>query len=174
MKLGKFIKPVVSLFCICLAASLLLGLSNELTADRIAEAAAKAELEQRAAVLPAAAYYIEKDGYFEGYDKEGGTFVGYIAVTSAKGYGGDVKVMTGFGADKKIAAVVILEHSETQGVGSKTDSPSFLGQFAGLSGSAKLGENIDAVSGATRSSTAVTNAVNMAVEIIKGIGGALK
>ena len=54
--------------------------------------------------------------------------------------------------------------AETQGIGTRAQEPAFTGQFAGKSVPVKLGDNIDAVSGATVTSSAVQNAVNVAAK----------
>ncbi len=53
--------------------------------------------------------------------KNGETVVGYCVVNSQKGYGGDVKVMTGVDTDGKVTAIEILEHAETPGLGANAE-----------------------------------------------------
>ena len=66
-------------------------------------------------------------------------------------------------ADGKVEGIRILEMSETPGVGTKVNRDSFLGQFAGITGKAEAGENVDIISGASFSSKAVIQAVNQAL-----------
>ncbi|MEG1743315.1 MAG: FMN-binding protein [Clostridia bacterium] len=170
MNTKKIVIPTVSLFLICLVGSLLLAFTNSFTKDKISESAKKAELEQRAVVLQGAEFYEEKAEYIIGYDKEGGNLIGYIIISSAKGYAGEIKVMVGF-KNEKISGVSVLSHNETNGVGSKAMAPEFLKQFTSKSDTVSLAKDIDAITGATRSSKAVTDAVNSAIEIFKSIGG---
>ena len=92
--------------------------------------------------------------------------------TEASGYGGKVKVMTGIDAEGAITGVVILSHDETPGLGANAEKPDFLNQFLQQAPEGGLevikyqtpGEGqIQAMTGATVTSTAVTNAVNQAI-----------
>lgn len=165
--------PAAVLFAICIVVAAALAGTNALTKDRIAQAAlAKAE-ESRMVVLPGAESFEEKDGHYVGM--AGGNTVGYVFETESKGYGGTVKVMTGISAEGEITGVVILSHSETPGLGANAEKESFRDQFkqpaANLAGGIQVvkfqapneGE-IQAMTGATITSTAVTNAVNSAIE----------
>ena len=102
--------------------------------------------------------------------KNGETVVGYCVVNSQKGYGGDVKVMTGVDTNGKVTAIEILEHAETPGLGANAEKDAFKFQFAGKTKEIGVeknnpGENdIQAISGATITSKAVTNAVNAAIQ----------
>ena len=117
---------------------------------------------------------------FEGKDEtfdfrtaiKDGEVKGYIFVTSAKGYGGDVSVMTAIGIDGKVIEVSILDASnETPGLGQNVTKESFYSQFKGKTkdiGVVKSGittkENeINAVTGASISSKAVRTAVDKAL-----------
>ena len=76
-------------------------------------------------------------------------------------------LMVGFRADQTLVGVQILSHSETPGLGARVSDASYLGQYAGKSGTLTLGENVDAISGATISSRAVLSGVKEAQEILK-------
>ena len=56
--------------------------------------------------------------------------------------------------------------SETPGLGSRVQEAAYLDQYKGQSGTLTLGEDVDAIAGATVSSRAVLNGVNRAVEIL--------
>ena len=106
-------------------------------------------------------------------DKDGNV-LGSVVVNVAKGYGGDISVMTGVDKDGKVTGVNILSHSETAGLGANAVKESFRDQFVGLVkgitvSKDKPGENsIDALTGATVTSRAVTKAVNAAIEAAGG------
>ncbi len=89
--------------------------------------------------------------------------------TSGKGYGGDVGLIVGIDTtDDKIFGVGVTTHSETAGLGSKAkDDPKFAAQFAGVhvKGPIKVGDPINALSGATITSDAVCSAATDAGEI---------
>ncbi|MDR1061324.1 MAG: FMN-binding protein, partial [Clostridiales bacterium] len=59
----------------------------------------------------------------------GGRTVGYVATVVSKGYGGDVSVIVGIGADGKIAGVRVASHSETPGLGANSTNPEFYSQY---------------------------------------------
>ena len=111
---------------------------------------------------------------------KGGSVSGYVFTTVAKGYGGDIKVMTGVDADGKVSGVEILEISETAGLGMNAKKPDFLSQYVGKSGEIfvskdKPGENsIDALTGATISSRAVTGAVNNALRLFEAANNGIE
>jgi len=92
--------------------------------------------------------------------------------TSGKGFGGDVGVMTGIDVkDNKLLGVSVTTHSETPGMGARAKSdPSFTAQFQGLSLEKPYkvtadGGSINAISGATITSRAVSAATTNAEEI---------
>ena len=92
--------------------------------------------------------------------------------TSGKGYGGDVGVMVGINVkEDKLLGVSVTTHSETPGMGAraKTD-PNFVSQFKGLPVKepfkvAADGGSINALSGATITSRAVSAAATEADQI---------
>ena len=113
----------------------------------------------------------------------GGSFVGYIvSVTSGDGYGGDISISVGVDAKGSISGVEILSISETAGLGMKAKEESFRSQYTGKNVEAftvtKMGavsdDEIDALSGATITSRAMTNSVNAALAVANALleGGA--
>lgn len=169
MKLKEVLKPALILCVICLLATAALAGTNLLTADTIAQQKVITEQESRKQVLPDADSFEEADGYAIG--KTGSDIAGYVFVTSSKGYGGDVQVMTGISTDGQITGVVILEQDETPGLGANAEKESFRDQFKQAApengftvtkSTAGEGE-ISAMTGATITTTAVTNAVNDAI-----------
>ena len=102
-----------------------------------------------------------------------GKQIGVCIVNSAKGYGGDIKVLSGILNDGSVNKIEILEMSETPGLGANAKNDSFKEQYVGKSGSIGVNKTnkseteILAISGATITSKAVTEAVNGALEIAK-------
>lgn len=169
----EVMKPAAILFAICVIVSAALAGTNLLTADKIAEAQAKKAEESRLVALPEAGTFEEADGCYIGKDGSGNS-VGYVFETEGKGYGGTVKVMTGISTEGNITGVIVLEHGETPGLGANAEKEGFREQYkqpvANSTGIKvvkyqvpKEGE-IEAMTGATITSTAVTNAVNAAIE----------
>ena len=103
---------------------------------------------------------------YEVYDANG-AFYGYCVEASGKGFGGDIGLMVGYTAEKAICGVRVVSHSETPGLGAKIKSDAwFLEQYEGKSGGVTLGEDVDAIAGATVSSKAVTEGINSATEAL--------
>lgn len=186
MNAKKILKPAIALFAICLVATVLLALTNKVTAERIELISQQAENTARAAVFPEAASF--SDGkqvgdytYYEALDASG-KVIGYTFSTKAKGYGGDVSIMTGVCMDGTVNRIEVLDVSnETPGLGQNAKKDSFRAQFSGKSGeigvstaSKSAPNGIDALTGATYTSRGVTEAVNLALKLYNQIpkGGA--
>lgn len=97
--------------------------------------------------------------------------IGYVVnVTSKEGFGGDISFSVGVNLDGTINGVSILTISETAGLGMNATNKEFLNQYtlgsAGLfvvnKDEAAKGNNIDAISGATITTKAMTKGVNAA------------
>jgi len=93
-----------------------------------------------------------------------------VRTFSSKGYGGDVWLMVGFLPDGTINKISVLEHKETPGLGSKMNEDKFKNQFFGKSPAnfklkvKKDGGDVDALSGATITSRAFSQAVQQAYD----------
>jgi electron transport complex protein RnfG len=106
--------------------------------------------------------------------KRGGAPAAVALQTAGGGYGGDIEVLTAFDlAGSKIIGVKTLAQKETKGLGARVadDSEPFIRQFSGMGygGGVALrsaGGEVDAISGATISSTAFTAAVDRAVRLL--------
>ena len=80
--------------------------------------------------------------------------------------------MTAIPPDGTIKQIKVTEQAETKGIGSKVvDTPSYWENYQGLDASQSLvlNEDVDAVTSATISSTALINAVNSAIEAYNAI-----
>lgn len=181
----EVIIPTVSLFIICAVATVLLALTNSITAPMIKDLAAKNAAETRKLVLAEANDFSEEkkitlDGteytYYEGLNDKN-ELCGYIFTTQSKGYGGAVEVMTGVDKFGKVTGVETLTLNETAGLGMKAKEPAFRDQYKGKLGKINVvksnpgDEDIQALTGATITSTAVTNAVNTALELYNSVTG---
>ncbi len=102
--------------------------------------------------------------------------MGMVVTTEDKGFGGSMLVVTGIDKNGEITGVIITDHTETPGLGTKAMTVEFLSQYIDKtiidsSIDADEGEAIDAVTGATISSNAVFRAVEKALMSYKGLGG---
>ncbi|MBQ0013860.1 MAG: RnfABCDGE type electron transport complex subunit G [Clostridia bacterium] len=192
MNAKDILVPTISLLVICLVATALLALVNNITKDKIAEQVAISEAAARVQVLPDAKEFeeVDMDGdkvtdYYEGIDANGET-VGYVfnTIGEAKGYGGDVAVTVGIDTDGIITGIVPGDISnETPGLGQNAGKASWQAQFVGESGDLTVVKSdkaaqentsdgkINALTSATITSKAVTGSVNVALDMFEEIGG---
>ena len=178
----KLIMPAVILCVICLITTGLLSLTYELTREQRAKQEEAAANANRLALFPEAAGFLSFDlpepGNIVGGLKEimqvqssDGKSLGYLVVGERRGYGGQVPVMIAISNEGIISGVRVLSNEETPGLGKKVEGSAFLQQFFlkpadrkfALSAQSGQDQQVDAISGATISSRAVTEAVNIAV-----------
>ncbi|MDO4632807.1 MAG: FMN-binding protein [Eubacteriales bacterium] len=106
-----------------------------------------------------------------------GEVIGYIVnVTSGDGFGGDIEVSVGISVDGATTGLEFLTINETAGLGMRATEPEFKEQYVGKTvdsfslvkgGGASADNEINALSGASFTSTAVTNAVNAALYLVQ-------
>ncbi len=100
-----------------------------------------------------------------------GSDLGYVFnVTTSEGYGGDIQLAVGVQSDGTLNGFDALSISETAGLGMNATQDDFRNQFAGVKADqlevvkdgsgASDDAKIDAISGATITSSAITGAVN--------------
>ena len=180
-KLSEILKPVIVLTAICLITSGLLAYTNDITKDKIDDQDKIAAQEAQKKVLSQAADFEavnedKDDGYAIGKDADGAV-VGYVFTTTDKSYGGEIEVMVGVKPDGTVNAVEILTISDTPGLGMNAKNAEFLDQFIGKIKGIGVNKNepaeneIQALTGATITSSAVTRAVNTALEQFETVTG---
>lgn len=187
---GKnMIKDALILFAITLISGLLLGLVYQVTAEPRREQQERKIREACQAVFAQAenfeeisytvgetlAQQLAQDGVkigtvYQALDSVGSPLGYVIETTSGEGYGGNITLYAGITNDGIVNGVSILTISETPGLGMRAEEvlvPQFAEKQAGIFTYTKTGSQsdseIDAISGATITTKAVTNAVNGAV-----------
>ena len=164
----------------------LLAYVNQLTAEPIAEAEARALSDAVRAVVPGfdndpiAEQKIQK---VNGVDyavypaTKGGTYIGAAIEASTMGFGGTLRVLVGFDAEGNILDYSLLSHAETPGLGSKADTwfkKGGKGDIIGMNpGKAPLavdkdGGQVDAITASTITTRAFLSAVNAAYAAYAG------
>ena len=184
----KYMRDMVPLVVICLVSALLLASFNLLTKDPIEQNSLRAAEETRTRMLPTAASFeamevtegSNMDSVYQGLDASGEP-VGYVIQTTVNGYGGEVVVTLGMDMDGVITGVDVggENFSETPGLGALAKEPKFTQQYIGktvpltlVKGNEPKGDNtIDAISGATRTSSAVNGGINLAGKYISDLSG---
>lgn len=175
-KFKEIIKIGLTLFAITAVSATLLATVNKLTAPVIAKNQLKKTYASMEKVISNAKEFqpinlSDTDKISEAYFAldANGEKIGVCVISKSYGYGGEITVLTGV-VGGKICGIDILSHTETPGLGAKTTNPDFKEQFEGKTNcisivkSGASGNEINAISGATISSTAVTNAVNEALK----------
>ena len=159
---NKVFKPIVVLVVICVIVTGALAATNSVTAPIIEEATIAAENAARTELLPEADGFtqvegVEVENVSAIYTADNG--VGTVITSSAKGYGGDVVVMVAFNPDGTIKQIKVTEQAETKGIGSNVvTTPSIWARTTAACRRPALWSwtrDVDAVTGATISSTAV-------------------
>ena len=109
-----------------------------------------------------------------------GASLGYvITVVTGEGYGGDIQFSMGVQTDGTLNGISILSISETAGLGMRADTPEFKDQLVGRNtdsfvltkNGATADNEIDALSGATVTSNAMTRGLNaglVAFHVLEG------
>ena len=94
---------------------------------------------------------------------------GYVIETVVYGYAGDITMMVGVNNDGHVNGMVVRQMEETWTLGfDATHDHVFLAQLLDTSGEAEVGENVDALTGATVTSRAIVRSVNSAVAFVTG------
>jgi electron transport complex protein RnfG len=104
--------------------------------------------------------------------------VGYVVTSKFSGAQGNITLAVGVDNDYKCTGISVIEHSETSGLGANAASTGEVGvnfrqQFVGQDESIALsnaGGSIDALTGATITSRAITEAVATSIQAVKSLG----
>jgi Na+-translocating ferredoxin:NAD+ oxidoreductase subunit G len=169
--LGSKIYPVVFLVIIVLISVSLVMVIGNMTQAKIAGQRDAEILKQLNIIFPEMTDFKYLDKYYEIY--AGSDIAGFAFTVKGKGYGGDINILAGIDENYNIKSITILSNTETPGLGTRIEEDAFTGQFKGLIlqdiGLSKDGGKIDAITGATVSSKAVTDALRGQMEEIIGI-----
>ena len=174
----------ITLFLITALVSGALAWVNILTKDIIAEREEEARLLALQDTMPGTEEFERIDGaVVEAYGVKGiytaashGVIFGYCVELAADGYGDEIDMIAGVGIDGIITGISIVSQGETPGLGGNISKDYFKEQFKGklavdLVKSDANAYQVNAISGATISSRAVSAAVTRAKEIVAEING---
>ena len=176
---------MLSLTAISAVCAAVLAVVNSVTKERIANIATLKANNAARAVLPATVKAIvpREDPAdasltaFIGYADDAKTQIAGYAVLglTAKGYGGNIRLMVGLNPDRTVISYQVLAAAETPGLGSNLSTPAFIARFkdqpAGIVAVTKDGGKIEALTSATITSRAVCDAVADAARRIDRIEG---
>lgn len=176
----RVMQDTLILFAITLIAGFLLGTVYEVTKEPIKVQAEKKKMEACKEVFADAEQFEEAGVSLESGNEAvdiqevskalspEGTLLGYvIQLTTHEGYNGDIQFTMGIRLDGTLNGISLLSISETPGLGMKAEEvlkPQFVNKKAPQFSYTKVGavteDQIDAISGATITTNAVTNGVN--------------
>jgi len=186
--LRDIVISTVVLFLVCTIVAVSLAFTNAATRDVILERTLENENLARKEVFSTADDFSKienlesitagKDGLSRVKEAYNGTSngekAGRVFLIESNGYGGVIKMAAGIDKDGKIMGVKIIEMNETPGLGSKAKEKPFISQFGGInpeeplavvkSGKSRDSE-INAISGATITSKAVTEGIQAAIDV---------
>jgi electron transport complex protein RnfG len=182
VKESTFINMLTSLLVITLISGLSLGFVNDITKGPKAKAKLERKIKALQLVLPqfdnnpvTEMKKIKSDKAKDSLElyaalKEQQLVGMAVVASSEKGFSGLIKLMVGFKKDGIIKNIVVLEQKETPGLGTKMKDEKFIKQFREIDVSSfnlkvkKDGGDVDALTGATISSRAFSEAVQLAHE----------
>jgi len=164
--MNETIKLGLTLMLISLAAGGALAITNYSTTKQIELQKELALKESLNKVIKAESFQ-EKGSYYNAYAQDG-NLIGRVLKITAPGYSSLISAVVGIDLENKITGIDIVSQQETPGLGAKITEEDFLGQFIGKGKESlkvkKDSGEIDAVTGATISSRAVTNSIRDAIE----------
>lgn len=180
LNVKEIIKVGMILLIITAVLAALLAFVNGKTAPLIEKNALEKEQIALKAVMPDAAEFIEAEAKTEGEVLKAytaldsnGVKIGACVITETSGYDVGIQTVTGVDKELKVTGIEIISMNETPGLGAKAAEESFREQYIGKSGKVGVSKNgasdteIQAISGATKTSNGVTNGVNIALETAK-------
>ena len=140
------------------------------------DAAAFEEIEMDDTLIQTIRDQLDQEGYkaqsieevMRAEDQSGETLGYAFAVVTSEGYGGDIRFSMGVQNDGTLNGISILSIGETAGLGMNADTPAFKDQFVGkqveklqyTKNGATQDDEINAISGATVTTNAMTNGIN--------------
>ena len=196
MDVKGIVVAIAAIFVITLVMGVALGGVYNITKDPIAKAEEQAKQDAYKEVLPKADMLesvgtdmepvnalleqkginnITIDDICIGGDSDNNVVGFVVLLTTSEGYGGDIQLAIGISPTMQVTGISFLKLNETAGLGMEADSEEFLSQFIGKNvhsftytktGSTSDSE-IDALSGATITTSAVTNAINAGIRTIR-------
>ena len=177
----------LKLLLITAVAGLALGIVNSITREPIKAQVEYMDAQSRIAVFSKDTEFVELNidkikSISSDYSiiaqvfqaRQNAQVIGYAIKTTPSGYGGAIELTVGISTDGTLTGIYIGNNSETPGLGAKASEPEFRDQFKGkkvdkqleVIKSGKLSDNqVQAISGATITSKAVTSGVNTAMKL---------
>ena len=174
--LMHIVRLTVTLLAICAVVAAVLAGVNMITKDKIAEIQTQKIEKAIQEVIPNAQDVQQLPlsgdaGIVQAVYAANGSYALQVA---PGGFDGEVTMMVGI-SEGKVTGISVISHTETPGLGAvaaaqNAKGEAFRGQVVGQEGTLVIGDQIDAMSGATITSTAVVTGVNAALEYAANMG----
>jgi len=168
---SSLFKIAVNLAITCFLSGAVIAGTYSITAPVAAQESIKQKEKAMQELVPGAQSFKPVPGKPDWYAAmKDGKIAAYVVPAESKGYGGAIKMVAAVSPDGKAIDYKILSHNETPGLGDGATKPSFRKQFAGKSSEdlvvvkTPTDKNIQALTGATITSRAVTSGIKKAVE----------
>jgi electron transport complex protein RnfG len=165
-----------NLICTCLISGVILAVTYYFTNPIAIEKNKMLEKQAMQSLAPSAADFEAIDGH-DGWfaAKNGAEVVAYVIPAENKGYGGTIRMLVAVSADGRVIDYSILASNETPGLGDGAAKDYFRDRIKGKTADALVvvkdpsnTVNVDALTGATITSRAVTEGVRKAAEEVNG------
>ena len=170
------IRLTVTLLVICAVVAGALAGVNAITKDAIAANQEKKTQDALAVVLPGVQglQKVELAGDAGIVSEVYASGESYAVKVLPSGFDGAITMMVGI-EDGQVTGISVISHTETPGLGAvaaaqNAKGDAFRSQFVGQSGELEVGDQIDAMSGATITSKAVVAGVNAALDYVANMG----
>lgn len=168
---NSIFKIGINLTCACLLSGLIIAGTYAITAPVASQAREQLKTQAMKELVPDAQSFQPVQGKTDWYAAtKDGKVIAYVVPAESKGYGGAIKMVAAVSPDGKALDYQILSHNETPGLGDKATESKFRKQFAGKTAEAlevvktPTDKNIQALTGATITSRAVTKGIREVVE----------
>jgi len=159
-ELKRILGIAIPLIIVCIISGVALTASYDLTKGRI-DAVEQEKITESLSIIFPGASFTEMNDYYSA--TMGGEVIGYAFIAEGKGYSSTIRTMVGFYPNGTISRIHVVSQSETPGLGTMIAEPDFTNQFSGKRiEDVRLSQDggvIDAITGATISSRAITDTV---------------
>lgn len=169
-----------NLACACFISGIVIASTYYFTAPVAAKKQVQLKNDSMKELVKGADNFKAVSGKSEWYAAEKGSkTIAYVVPADSKGYGGAITMLVAVTPDGKVIDFNIVSHNETPGLGANASEDSFRGQFKGkasknltVTKDKSDKDDIQAMTGATITSRAVTKGIKQAVdEVTKYTGG---
>jgi NosR/NirI family nitrous oxide reductase transcriptional regulator len=120
-------------------------------------------------VFPMADRFVAlSDITYSAWNKDSPDPIGYVGISTAEGYGGELKVVVAVSLEGRILSSVIFSHRETASYFDRVQEGDILSRFVDKAGGDTfiVNQDVDGVTGATVTSQALADAARRAVRIV--------